>query len=53
MKVKITVHGEETIEVDEAEWNAAVWADELDLFMDAYVSDVDTSHTFTIAVEPS
>lgn len=45
----IVVSGEETIVVDREDYEAAKAAGELDHFLDAYISDVDTEAT---VIEP-
>ena len=47
--LRLIEHGEDTVEVDRAEYEAAKAAGELDQFLDVYTSDVDTR---MVVIEP-
>jgi hypothetical protein len=47
--LRLIEHGERTITVDRAEYEAAKAANELDHYLDVWASDVDTD---TVVVEP-
>jgi hypothetical protein len=47
--LRLVEHGERTIEVDRAEYEAAKTASELDYFLDVWASDIDSD---TTVVEP-
>ena len=47
--LKLVEHGEDTVEVDREEYEAAKAEGKLDHFLDAYASDIDTE---TVVIEP-